>query len=59
MDIMIRKREFVNLPMLLPLRVALAAIMHEVAHFCRSVERACAGGPSRWIGVMPLAVRRV
>jgi hypothetical protein len=38
---------------------ALAAIMHEVAHFCRSVERACGGGPTRWIGVMPLAVRRV
>jgi hypothetical protein len=40
-------------------RTSLAVIMHEVAHFCRSVERACGGGPSRWIGVMPLAVRRV
>jgi hypothetical protein len=24
--------------------------VHEVAHFCRSVKRACGGGPVRWFG---------
>ena len=38
---------------------ALAAIMHDVAHFCRSVERACVGDPTCWIGLRQLAVRRV
>src|SRR5271168_2871421 len=40
-------------------RAQLAAIMHDVAHFCRSVERACVGGPTCWIGLRQLAVRRV
>ena len=38
---------------------ALAAIMHHVARFCTSVERARAGDPTGWIGVRPLAVQRV
>jgi hypothetical protein len=37
----------------------LAAIMHHVARFCMSVERARASDPTSWIGVRPLAVRRV
>ena len=37
----------------------LTAIMHDVAHFYSSIERTSASTPTGWIGVMPLAVRRV
>jgi hypothetical protein len=39
--------------------LSLAAIMHHVARFCMSVERARATDPTSCIGVRPLAVRRV
>jgi hypothetical protein len=41
------------------LPVALAVIMHRVARFCTSGERAHIGYPTFWIGVRQLAVRRV
>jgi hypothetical protein len=37
----------------------LTVIMHEVARFCTSGERARAGNPTGWIGVRRLAVQRV
>ena|SRR5271170_3575116 len=37
----------------------LAVIMHDVARFCTSGERARAGDPTGWIGVRQLAVQRV
>jgi hypothetical protein len=40
-------------------RGSLAVIMHDVAYFCTSGERARAGYPTGWIGVRQLAVQRV
>jgi len=37
----------------------LARIMHHAERFCTSFQLACAGDPSVWIGVRPLAVQRV
>jgi hypothetical protein len=36
----------------------LVAIVHEVAHFCRSVERACGGGPVRWMADAARSIMR-
>ena len=38
---------------------ALAAIMHDVTRFRTCVERVSGSNPTRWIGVVPLAVQRV
>jgi hypothetical protein len=38
---------------------ALTVIMHDVARFCTSGERARASYPTGWIGVRQLAVQRV
>jgi hypothetical protein len=37
----------------------LAAIMHDVTRFHTCVERVSGSSPTRWIGVVPLAVQRV
>ena len=37
----------------------LAAIMHDVTRFHTCVERVSGSNPTRWIGVVPLAVQRV
>jgi hypothetical protein len=38
---------------------SLAAIMHDVTRFHTCVERVSGSNPTRWIGVVPLAVQRV
>jgi hypothetical protein len=40
-------------------RCDLTAIMHDVTRFHTCVERVSGSNPTRWIGVVPLAVQRV